>query len=232
MTDTRIRFRDVKAQILDRIRAGEWGPGALLPGEVDLAYEFGCARATVNRALRELADDGVIDRRRKAGTRVKHIRAREAKFAIPLVRAEVEASGAIYRYALVSRKKVKAEDWLAARLGLKSGATMLELICMHYADAAPYQYEHRWVNVAAVPEIEQADLNAISPNEWLVNAVPYTDVDLSFSAIAADEALARFLETKTGTPVFQAERTTWLDKQPVTHAVLDFAPGYRMATRY
>jgi len=232
MVDTRIRYQDVKAQILARIRAGEWGPGALLPGEVDLAYEFGCARATVNRALQELADEGVIERRRKAGTRVKQVRAREAKFAIPLVRAEVEASGARYRYALVSRTKVKAADWLAARLGLKTGAPLLEVSCMHYADAAPFQYEHRWVNIAAVPQIEFADLTQTSPNEWLVNAVPFTDIDLSFTAISADETLARFLETKPGKAIFQAERTTWLDGQPVTHVMLAFAPGYRMTTRY
>ena len=42
----------------------------MIPGEEALAREFGCARATVNRALRDLAEAGVLERRRKAGTRV------------------------------------------------------------------------------------------------------------------------------------------------------------------
>jgi GntR family histidine utilization transcriptional repressor len=41
-----------------RIADGDWKPGELIPGEVDLADEFGCARATVNRALQDLADAG------------------------------------------------------------------------------------------------------------------------------------------------------------------------------
>ncbi|MEX5438517.1 GntR family transcriptional regulator, partial [Enterobacter hormaechei] len=61
------RIRDV---MMERIRARHYAPGALIPNEADLAAEFGCARATVNRALQELAGAGFLDRRRKAGTRV------------------------------------------------------------------------------------------------------------------------------------------------------------------
>lgn len=232
MNDPRTGYKGVKAEILHRIRNGEWLPGALLPGEVDLAYEFGCARATVNRAMRELAEDGVIDRRRKAGTRVRMVRARQAKFSIPLVRVEIEAAGATYRYALVKKEILAAPDWLRARLGLSMDAQLMRLQCMHYADNAPFQFEDRWINIDAVPEILGADLSKSGPNDWLVDAVPFTDAEISFSAAAADADLARFLEITAGEPVFQAERTTWLDSKPVTHAKLSFAPGYRMTTRF
>ena len=42
-------FRDVKRDVFRRIRSNEWGPGSLLPGEVELATLFGCARATSSR---------------------------------------------------------------------------------------------------------------------------------------------------------------------------------------
>ena len=60
----------IHANVLQRIRTREWGPGALIPTEEALAREFGCARATVSRALREVAAAGLLERRRKAGTRV------------------------------------------------------------------------------------------------------------------------------------------------------------------
>ena len=53
-----------------RIHARDYAPGANIPGEVELAGEFGVARATVNRALRELSDEGILERRRNSGTRV------------------------------------------------------------------------------------------------------------------------------------------------------------------
>ena len=83
-------YRDVKADLLSKIVRGEWAPGGLIPGEIELAEHYSCARATVNRAMRELADDGIVERRRKAGTRVRMAPVRQARFEIPLTRAEVE----------------------------------------------------------------------------------------------------------------------------------------------
>ena len=63
-------WEEIRAEVLRRIERRDWRPGATIPTEEQLAAEFGCARATVNRALRELAEAGVLERRRKAGTRV------------------------------------------------------------------------------------------------------------------------------------------------------------------
>ena len=52
------------------IQTGIWKQGGLIPVEVALAKEFGCARATLNRALRELAQERILEHHRKAGTRV------------------------------------------------------------------------------------------------------------------------------------------------------------------
>ena len=67
-------FREVKSDILSKIVQGNWPPGELIPNEIDLAARYGCARATVNRALRELSDEGIVERRRKAGTRDAQLR--------------------------------------------------------------------------------------------------------------------------------------------------------------
>ena len=227
-----VTFRDVKHEVLARIRSNHWAPGTLLPGEVQLAAEFGCARATVNRAMRELSDEGIIDRRRKAGTRVKMSPVRQVRFEIPLVRVEIEASGASYRYSLVSRDVVGPPDWLRARIDLPEGTRVIHLECMHYADGAPFQFEDRWINLEAVPKAEDADFTETSPNEWLVREVPYTNAEVRFSATAADVTLARFLEMAPGGPVFTADRTTWIAGLPVTNTRLYFSTGYQMLARY
>ena len=60
-TDQKISYLEDKNSILKPIHDSVWEPGSLIPGDVTLSEEFGCARATVNRALRELARDGVIE---------------------------------------------------------------------------------------------------------------------------------------------------------------------------
>jgi GntR family histidine utilization transcriptional repressor len=230
--EVKFGFREIKADILRRIRTRIWAPGEALPSEVEFASEFGCARATVNRALRELSEEGIVDRKRKSGTRVKLSPVRQARFEIPLVRAEVEASGAEYRYSLVSRQQVPAPAWLGSRLDLPAKSDVVHLQCMHDAAGAPFQFEDRWINLAAVPDAEWADFATISPNEWLVREVPFTDAEIQFSATAATDALSEFLLMAVGEPVFTAERTTWLKGQAVTNTRLYFRRGYRMVARY
>jgi GntR family histidine utilization transcriptional repressor len=236
MNDTRrpdlTSYREVKTEILRRITEGDWAPGTLLPGEVELAEVFGVARATVNRAMRELTDEGLLERRRKAGTRVRPSPLRSARFEIPLVREEIEATGARYRYALLGREVVSAPDWLRARMGLGGAARVLHLSCLHAADGAPYQFEDRWINLDALPRAKDADFSADGPNEWLVKAVPFSEVEISFLATAADTRTADYLSMSPGEPVFTVERTTWWEGQAITHVRLYFARGHRMTTRY
>lgn len=232
LTGEKISYRDVKNEILSRIHNRVWPPGTLMPGEIELAEEFGCARATVNRAMRELAEEGIIDRKRKAGTRVNVAPIRHAKFEIPLVRNEIEALGATYRYAFISRSLETVPDWLRARINLSEDSQILHIQCMHYANNSPFQFEDRWINAAVAPQVLDVDFRTISPNEWLVAEMPFSDAEISFSASAVDDRLAKFLSMYAGEPFFLSERMTWLKDEPITFAQMSYGRGYRMTTRY
>lgn len=225
-------YRQVKADILSKITKGEWSPGSLVPNEIDLAETYGCARATVNRAMRELAEDGIIERRRKAGTRVRASPIRRARFDIPIVRREIESKGAKYRYSLADRAVLAAPDWLRARLDLEAGTKALHLTCMHYADGDPYQHEDRWINLASLPQAEEADFSHVGPNEWLVATIPFSDAEISFSAASADASLAGYLGSGVGEAIFITERTTWFEDRAITYVRLAYRPGHHMTTRY
>jgi len=228
----KISFQGIRDEVLLRIQNGIWPQGTLLPTEIALAEEFGCARATVNRALRELAEDGVVERKRKSGTRVNIAPIKKAKIKISIVRHTIEEQNAIYRYALINKEVIDIPPWLAAQLDLPGTHCMMHLKCMHYADDRPFQFEERWINIDAVPTVVEAELTETGPNEWLLNTVPFTDAAINFCAVGADATLADFLSTPTGTPVFQMERTTWFQSKPVTFVRMTHHPGYRMSTRY
>jgi GntR family histidine utilization transcriptional repressor len=225
-------FRDVKAEILRRITSGIWPPGSLLPGELALAEEFACARATVNRALRELDEAGLLDRKRKAGTRVRLAPVRQARFEMPIVRDEIEKTGAQYRYALINRAIGPAPDWLRPRLGMADGAVAVHLLCLHSANGAAFQLEDRWINAAALPQVLAQDFNETGPNEWLIGAVPYSEVEVSFLAASAGPAEVEHLGYHPAEPVFRVERMTWWQATGITHVTMSYRRGHRMTTRY
>jgi GntR family transcriptional regulator, histidine utilization repressor len=117
-------------------------------------------------------------------------------------------------------------------LDLAANTLVRHVECMHCADGAPFQYEDRWINPNAVPRAETVNFSSISPNEWLVSEVPYTNAEVRFSATRADNKISKFLKTEMGEPIFLAERTTWLAEIPVTNVRLYFAPAYQMIARY
>lgn len=225
-------YKDVKSDILSKITKGDWGPGDLVPNEVDLAATYGCARATVNRAMRELADDGIIERRRKAGTRVRMTPIRQARFDIPIVRDEIEEKGTAYRYSLVSSSVEVAPAWLRARLQLPAQGKALHLVCMHYADGVPYEHEDRWINLTALPKAEFENFSECGPTEWLLSTIPFSEVEISLSAALADQGLTDYLSCAVGDPVFTVERSTWWEGEAVTYVRFAYRPGHRLTTRY
>jgi GntR family histidine utilization transcriptional repressor len=226
----RVSHRDISGEIVRRIAERVWEPGALIPGEQALAAEFGCSRATVNRALQDLARSGILERRRKAGTRVSLNPVREARFVIPLVRQEIEAKGAQYRYRLLSCQAAKATEAVRARLGIGRSARLLHVRCLHLADGAPYQYEDRWINPDAVPDARSAPFETVSPNEWLVTNAPFSRAEFIFRAARAGEEEAALLALPEGEAVFVAERLTWLADKPVTFVRMVHPPSHRIVT--
>jgi len=219
----------IQANVLQRIRTREWGPGALIPTEEALAREFGCARATVSRALREVAAAGLLERRRKAGTRVALQPVRRATLEIPVIRQEVEGRGQTYAYRLLADAMEQPPLPVLLRLRLSAGAVLRHLICLHSSDGQPFIHEDRWLNPAVLGG-QQPDFVAQSANEWLVANMPYAAGDIAFSAAGAGVDEAAGFGIAPGTPLFFVERTTWTADTAITFVRQAYAPGYRLHT--
>lgn len=225
-------YRDIKAAILERVRAGQWPLDEIIPGEEALAAEFGCARVTVNRALRELAAEGVVERKRRAGTRIVQGRRRAARIEIPLIRTQIEERGSTYRYALLSREIIVAPETARSRLSIEPGTEALHLRCLHFADGSPYQLEDRWINLDAVPGARLESFERIGPNEWLVREKPLSEAEHTFLAANAGKDEAALLGLASHDALFVIERRTWLADQTITWVRL-IHPGasFRMTSR-
>lgn len=227
-----LSYVDIKIEIISRIRQGIWPLDAIIPKEVELAAELGCARATVNRALRELADEGIVERRRKAGTRVVAGQNRPARIDIPVIRTQIESSGAQYRYQLRKRKLVAVPKDVAKHLDLAVGAEALCVECMHFANDRPHQLEVRWINIKSVPAAREETFETIGPNEWLLREKPLTDAEHVMSAMNATQHQAEALEINERDAVFILERRTWLGGATITWVQLAYVGAdFRLTSR-
>src|SRR5271170_7068385 len=68
------RHRLIYRELLSDIAAGAFGPSGRIPSDSQLVERFGVSRPTVARALRDLQEQGLVDRRIGSGTYVRAAR--------------------------------------------------------------------------------------------------------------------------------------------------------------
>jgi GntR family transcriptional regulator, histidine utilization repressor len=220
-------WEEIRAEVLRRIRARDWPPGGMIPGEEALAEEFGVARATVNRALTALAEAGVLERKKRAGTRVASLPVRRARLEIPLIRLDVLARGLAYDFSLLADRSIPGPLPVTTRMGLPEGTRLRYLETLHRADGRPFVFETRWLNPVVLPA-SPPDFATVSANEWLVSHVSLVAGDIAFTAEPASPSEGKVLGIAAGTALLVAERTTIGTAGPVTLVRLAHAPGHRV----
>src|SRR3990167_9518233 len=149
MTDAKdpTLHKRIRADISERILSGAWPPGRRIPFEHELMVEYGCSRMTVNKALAPLAENGLIVRRRRAGSFVSRPRIHSVVLDIPDISAEVTARGEPYGYELLSRAVRVATRREADELGLGAPVPVIALRCLHRASGRPFALEERLINL-------------------------------------------------------------------------------------
>ncbi|MBZ6074839.1 histidine utilization repressor [Microvirga puerhi] len=219
-------YQRIRDDIEARIMSGEWPPGHRVPFEHELMAEYGCSRMTVNKVLSTLAANGLITRRRRAGSVVAEPSTQRAVLEIQDFALEAARAGMVYRFKILERAIEKLDPAGAQRTGLPVGTEMLSLTTLHLMDELPGAYEQRLIHLGTVPEAADEPFDTDPPGTWLLRRVPWTDAQHVVRAVNADSALARRLQIQTGAACLVLERRTWQAGAFVTEARITY-PGER-----
>lgn len=215
----------IRTSIERQILSGAWRPGDRIPFEHELMAEYGCSRMTVNKAITELASQGLVVRRRRAGSFVARPPIQSAILDIPDIQAEILQRGQAYTYELLKRTERKPLRGKLDELDLAGDGNLLALQCLHKADNRPFSLEERLISLAAVPDAAETDFAITPPGTWLLDHVPWTAAEHHISAVGATKDAARLLDIDPGTPCLLLERRTWRDGTGVT-CVRQTFPGH------
>lgn len=201
-------YEQVKSFIKGHISSGEWRPGDPVPSESALAQQFGVARMTVNRALRELAAEGLVDRVQGSGTRVAELHRISSRLTIRDIHDEVAERGHVHTTRVVLVAQDKASTELAQSLGLKPGDKVFHTILIHLENGIPIQYEDRYVNPAAAPGYLDVDFTSTTPTHHLLECAPLTEASYSIEACLPTAQEAWQLGIKRTEPCLAMMRRT------------------------
>lgn len=226
-------YKRIRLDIETRILTGKWPPGHRIPFEHQLMERYHCSRMTVNKALSELAQADLIERRRRAGSFVRRPQHLSAVLKIADMRAEITALGRSYGYQLIDCRRRTATAADRARLGVSTAGKVIAIACRHSADNVPFAVEDRLIDLSTVPEAATADFAREPPGSWLLHHVPWTEAEHTISAVVADDRTAKALDIAVGAPCLVIDRYTWRSARTVTAVRLHY-PGdtHRLVARF
>lgn len=219
-------YAKVKQAISKKISAGEWRPHDRIPSEAELVAQFGFSRMTINRALRELTDEGLLVRLQGVGTFVAEPKGQSALFEIRSIADEIAARHHQHRCQVLKLESIRADFTLAAALGVEEGTPVFHSVMVHFENEVPVQIEDRCVNAAVAPDYLQQDFTRTTPHAYLSRVAPLTEGEHIVEAIRATSEERTLLQIDDGEPCLLIHRRTWSTQHIVSHARLLF-PGSR-----
>ncbi len=226
-------YQQVKDHIVRKIQDGSWRAGDRLPSENELVLQFGMSRMTVNRALRELVEQGRIVRVAGVGSFVAEDKPQSTLLQIANLASEIRQRGHDYRCDVLSVERISASMEIAAALDLRTGESVFHCVCVHREDGVPVQLEDRYVSPRAVPHFATQDFTQLQPSEFLVRNVPFDQMEHVVDAVLPTAEQARLLDMAVTDPCLLLTRRTWSRGMPVT-MVRCLHPGsrYRLGSRF
>jgi GntR family histidine utilization transcriptional repressor len=221
-------YTRVRQYLRDGLAAGVWAPGALMPSEAALVAEFGVSRMTVNRALRELQAQGLVQRSQGVGTFAAPLHQVSSTLTIRDLHDEIVARGHRHHAVVHVHRTEAAPRALAEQLGVAPRERVFHTLITHFEDDKPLQCEDRYVNPVAAPGYGAADFTQVTPTQYLFQHTALWRAQYSIEAARPTAQEAQLLQVAADTPCLVVVRRTFTREAAITIARLVHA-GSRYA---
>lgn len=210
------QYLKVKNHLREGIAAGRWVAGDLLPSEAELVAQFEVSRMTVNRALRELHQEGMVERLQGVGTFVAQLHRISSTLTVRDVHDEIAARGHRHEARLHLLETLKADAAQAADFGLKPGVALFHSVIVHLENGKAIQCEDRLVNPACAPGYLAIDFATVTPTHYLLEVAPLSEARYTIESLLPTEAEAKLLGISKRDPCLVVKRRTFSRGQTVT----------------
>ena len=220
------RYQQLKDLIIERISSGELGPSDRVPSENELVEAMQVSRMTANRALRELNDEGYVERIAGRGTFVSDFRSRSHLLEVNNIADEIAARGHKHGSRVIRQSLQHARGEVAHALHVEQGTTVCHLLIVHTENGAPVQLEDRHVLASFAPDCVDQDFESVTPSAYLTSVAPLQEAEQVVRAAMPNGAVQKHLDMDAAEPTLVVIRRTWSGGRPVTFSRLHH-PGSR-----
>lgn len=202
-------YHQITLLLKHRIKAGDYSYAEILPPEHLLAEEFGVSRITIARALQGLVSDGLVRRRRGAGTEVTFKHANEGSASnLAHLMQNLEELGSRTSATVLEFDYVAPSRLVAEELGLEEGQQVQRAVRVRRFESVPFSYLVSYVPDDIGKTFKRADLETMPLHRILeMRGHKLASAIQHFSAVISDAKLSTPLDVAIGSALLKMERT-------------------------
>ena len=226
-------YQQIKDAILLKIANGEWRAGEMIPSENQLAEALKLSRMTINRPLRELANEGWLKRVHGKGTFVAEPPRRAHLLELVSIADEIAEQGKEHSARILKQETIDASEDIAERFQMRTGSRLFHVQIVHSQDGIPIQFEDRLVNPHVVPHFLDIDFRTTTPADYLISQLRPDELEHVVQAIVPTELMVRELDIQSSEPCLKLRRRTWMHDTVVTSVDLIYPSSrYELGARF
>jgi GntR family transcriptional regulator len=220
-------YHQIFLQLREEIHSGSRGFGSRMPTEEELSEQFGVSRITARRALAELADTGLVERKRRVGSHVIYQSpAKPIEGSIEQAIESLITFGRKTQVKILELETVPARAPITEALHIDPGTPVLRVTRVRWLDDLPLSYLVSYVPADLAGAMNRTSLRSTPMLSLLEQeGVHIGAATQTISASLADGPLATLLGVDIGSPILRVSRTVMdVDKRPVQHVLAQFRP--------
>lgn len=215
-------YKRIQDTVLQRIKNGELKAGDAIDSERGLAKVHRVSLMTARHALMSLEREGVVERRRGAGTFVAPPKIHFNK--LMSYSEQMASRGLVGASQLLCNKIIDYEPEIAARLAAASNSRLLKVERLRHAANEPFALEACYLSaedfggLTSTP-LARASLFATLEHDY---GIVLAHADEEVDATAADPRTAELLNVPRGAPLLRIRQVIYSTKGKATIYVLGF----------
>jgi GntR family transcriptional regulator len=214
-------YKRIRSVIWKRIETGQLKPGDVVDSERELARIHQVSLMTARHALTSLEREGVVERRRGAGTFVAPPKIHFNK--LMSYTEQMASRGLVACSQLLCIKLIEREPEIAARLSLPSNSPLVKVERLRQAANEPFALEACYLSGdefgGLVSRLGRNSLFSTLENEY---GIELAHADEEVDATAADQRIAELFAVPRGTPLLRIRQVIYSTKGKATIYVLGF----------
>jgi len=218
----------IQEHIAELILSGKLAPDAKIQSEREYSEDLGVSRMTVRRAITELVNEGLLERKHGSGTYVAKAKVTyESRELANYVHA-MQARNIATASQMLEFGEVTASRRLAESLQIEIGNPIYRVAVLRFANRVPVILERVFLPCIRCPALEEWDLEKTSIYDLLTDVYHLAPgrISQTMEAVVATDTVAQQLRVEEGFPLLMLSRIIFgmTDKSPIVFSQ-DFLRG-------